>query len=149
MNRVWTYVISRPLTGEQLKQLKAGGDSFVASWSAHENKLAASFDILKEKILLVKVNEDVHGASGCSIDKLTRFVKETEAGFGIELLNRFVVAYKLGENIETTQASHIKELLAQQVITENTIVYNTAAANEEELARWEQPLKDTWLARYL
>ena len=142
-------MISRPLTDEALKRIKALGDSFVSGWSAHENKLAASFEIIGERILLVKVNEEVHGASGCSIDKLTRFVKETEAGFDIELLNRFLVAYKSEGKTEVVHASGIKTLLEQHLITEDTLVYNTAAATEQELAGWEQPLKNTWLAKYL
>ena len=121
----------------------------MSSWSAHENKLAASFSIFKDRILIVKVNEEVHGASGCSIDKLTRFIKEAEARFGIELLNRFLVAYKNNNEAEVVHSSKIKELLAQGLISENTPVYNTAAANEQELSGWEQPLKATWLSKYL
>jgi hypothetical protein len=149
MNRVWTYVISQSLPPEALAELKAAGDAFVSSWSAHENKLAASFDIFKNRILVVKVNEDVHGASGCSIDKLTRFIKETETRFGIELLNRFLAAYQSGNDVEVVHASKIKEMLAKDVISENTLIYNTAVANEQELGGWEQPLKNTWLSKYL
>ncbi len=149
MNRVWTYVISQALSPEQLTQLQTAGMHFVQHWSAHENKLAASFDIIGNRIIVVKVNEDVHGASGCSIDKLTRFIKETEAAFRIELLNRFLVAYKSTGGIEVTHASKIKELLQQGALSENTTVFNTAIANEDELGNWEQPLKDTWLNKYL
>jgi hypothetical protein len=149
MNRIWAYVISKPLDDSGMKQLQASGTGFVESWSAHENKLAASFGIVGNRIIVVKVNEDVHGASGCSIDKLTRFVKDTEAAFGVELLNRFLVAYKGATGVEVVHSSKIKELLAQGIISENTIVYNTAAANEAELNAWEQPLKNTWLSKYL
>lgn len=142
-------MISKALSPEAQQQLQAAGNAFVNGWTAHENKLTASFGILGGRILIVKVNEDVSGASGCSIDKLTRFIKEVETSFGIELLNRFLVAYKTDAGIEVTHSSKIKELLAQQQITENTIVYNTAAANEYELAAWEQPLKATWLNKYL
>lgn len=98
---------------------------------------------------MVKVNEEVTGASGCSIDKLTRFVKETEQAFRVELMNRLLVAHQNGENIEITHASKIKELLNQGTVTENTIVYNTSLANDSELMDWEQPLKNTWLNKYL
>lgn len=149
MNRVWAYIISKPLDDDALNRLISAGKAFVSSWTAHENKLSADLSVFKNRILLVRVNEDVHNASGCSIDKLTRFIKETEAGFGIELLNRFLVAFKNGETVEVTHASGIKDLLAQHVISADTIVYNTAVANEEELGAWEQPLKDTWLQKYL
>ena len=149
MNRVWAYVISKPLSEAELKEIQAAGNHFVLGWTAHENRLSASFDILYDRILLVKVNEDVHGASGCSIDKLTRFIKDLENTFHIELLNRLLVAYKTENRIEVVSSSKIKELLEQRQINEQTIILNTAVANEAELQNWEQPLKATWLNKYL
>ena len=149
MNRVWTYIISKKLSEPELNALLESGKSFVSGWTAHENKLFASFDILKQRIIVVKVNEDISGASGCSIDKLTRFVVENESKFSVELLNRLLVAYKNGEEIEVVHTSKIKELLSLGLITENTLVYNTSAATENELQNWEQPLKNTWLNKFL
>ncbi|PBQ34123.1 ABC transporter ATPase [Sphingobacteriaceae bacterium] len=149
MNRVWTYIISKPLSQEQLENLVSEGKKFVTSWTAHENKLSADFKIFKNRIIVVTVDEDVANASGCSIDKLTRFIKETEANLGIELLNRFYIAYKNGENLEVVHSGKVKELLEEGLITENTVVYNTAVANENEFLKWEQALRDTWLSKYL
>lgn len=149
MNRVWTYIISKPLSLEQLENLMSDGKKFVTSWTAHENKLRADFTIFKNRIIVVNVDEDVANASGCSIDKLTRFVKETELKFGIELLNRFYIAYKSGENLEVVHSSKVKELLEQGILSEDTLIYNTAVANQNEYEKWEQLLKTTWLNKYL
>jgi hypothetical protein len=149
MNKVWTYIISRDLTETELNDLRIQGQNFVKSWTAHEMQLQASFEIFKNKIIIVKVNEDVTGASGCSIDKLARFIKDSEANFHIELLNRLLVAIKTDKGIEVVHSSKIKELLGTGIISENTIVYNTASAKENELNNWEQPLKNTWLSKYL
>lgn len=149
MNRVWTYIISKTLNAEELNQLSADGKSFVESWKAHENQLSASFEILQGKIIVVKVNEDVNNASGCSIDKLLRFVKDSEQKFNMELLNRLLVAYKNQNQIEIVHSSKIKDVLAKGSITEDTIILNTSVANEQEFNNWEQPLKDTWLNKYL
>lgn len=149
MNKVWTYIISSPLGEVELEQLLKAGVTFAEHWTAHDVKLSAEFQIFKKRIVVVKVNEDVTNASGCSIDKLMRFIKLTETMFGIELLNRFLVAYKNEDAIEIVHATKIKELLQQGVISENTIVYNTSVSNETEYAQWEQPLKNTWLSKYL
>lgn len=149
MSKVWTYIISTPLGEVELDQLLKAGKTFVEHWTAHEHKLNASFVIFKKRIIVVKVNEDAASASGCSIDKLTRFIKLTETTFGIDLLNRFLVAYKDGENVAIVHSAKIKELLDQHLISENTVVYNTSVANETEFKEWEQSLKDTWLNKYL
>jgi hypothetical protein len=149
MNKVWTYVISKELDENSRKALQQAGEDFVQHWTAHENKLKADFEIYGQRIVIVKVNEDVHGASGCSIDKLQRFIKETEKKFGIELLNRMLVALKKDGELFVTHSSKISELLKAGSINENTPVLNTAASDENELNSWEKPLKDTWLNRYV
>src|SRR4051812_5288495 len=126
MSRVWTYIINKELSAEEISVLAANGNDFVNAWTAHDNKLTATFEIFKNRILIVKVNEDIHAASGCSIDKLTRFIRELEVKFSLQLLNRLLVAYKNGEKIEVVHSSQIKELLEQKIISESTIVYNTS-----------------------
>lgn len=149
MNRVWAYIISESLSDVELNQILEAGKTFVEHWTAHENKLTASFDIFEKRIILVKVNEDVNGASGCSIDKLTRFIKASEIRFGVQLLNRLLVAYHKNNSLDVVHSSKIKDMLSKGDITAETPVYNTSVANEQELSLWMQPLKETWLNRYL
>ncbi len=149
MSRVWTYIISKQLSEQELNSLKEAGKAFVLGWTAHEQQLTASFEIFKNRIIIVKVNEAITGASGCSIDKLTRFIKETEKQFGIELLNRLLVAYKNEDEVAVVHSSKIKEMLSQNMISENTSIYNTSILTQNELDNWEQKLKDTWLNKYL
>jgi len=149
MNRVWTYIISKALSAEEVAAIKREGENFISGWTAHDTKLSGSFEIFKDRVVIVKVNEDVHNASGCSIDKLTRFIKDLENKFSIELMNRFLVAYKNNEDLVVVDASEIKDLLQKNIISENTIIYNTSLANSNELVGWEQALKNTWLCKYL
>lgn len=149
MSRVWAFIISKSLAKEELKLLIEKGNNFVISWTAHEQKLFATFEIFNERIILVKLNEAITGASGCSIDKLTHFIKDCEKQFKIELLNRLLVACKIDDTIEVVHASNVKDLLSKNYISENTIVYNTSINTQNELQNWEQKLKDTWLKKYL
>jgi hypothetical protein len=149
MNRVWTFIISRTLQDAELAQLEQAGKTFVAHWTAHEKQLQGSFEIIGGRIIVVKVYEDVNAASGCSIDKLTRFMKVSETMFDVQLLNRMLVAYKKNDRIEVVPQQEIKNLLDSGELNESSIIYNTAVANADELGGWEQPLKDTWLNKYL
>lgn len=148
MGRVWIYIISKELSPDQLKQLQEDGSRFVKGWTAHDLQLHSVFEIYKNRILLVKVDESMQAASGCSTDKLSRFIKETEQKFGIELLNRLLVAIKKEDGLEIVHASKISELLSAGLLKEDSIIYNTAVASSEELSQWEKPLKDTWLKKY-
>lgn len=149
-NRIWTFTISKALSKDQLNKLEQTGREFVNQWTAHDQPLSASFSIEKERLLIVKVNESVYQASGCSIDKLTRFIKQLEQEFNVELLNRLLVPYITpAGQIDVIPAASVKTLLQNATLTASTPVYLTSVTSEAELQNWIQPLSETWLKKYL
>src|SRR5687768_12771488 len=110
MSRVWIFTIGKPLSEPELKSLEHSGSSFVSHWTAHDKQLEGSFDIFGERLIIVKVNESVNAASGCSIDKLTRFMKVSESMFGTELLNRLLVAYEKEGAVNVVPVGDITKL---------------------------------------
>lgn len=156
MQKLWIYTLSEKLTEEQEMDLKNRCQTFVSGWTAHDVSLDASFELYKHRLLIFKVDETKYAASGCSIDKQLRLVKELEQAFSVELLNRLLVAYdtssstSIDETIEVVKASQIKELLANGIISEDTLVYDNAITNSNELnTAWKKPLHQTYLAKYL
>lgn len=149
--RIWIYTLSKELSNEQLVDFKNRCQNFVSGWTAHDVSLDASFELYENRLLIFKVNEDKYNASGCSIDKQVRFVKELEQAFSFELLNRLVVAYLNSEHkIEVIKSSQIKELLAANTINGNTLVFDNTITQSSELdTKWKQPLHTTWLTKYL
>lgn len=148
--RIWIYTLSKELSNEQLVDFKNRCQNFVNGWTAHDVSLDASFDLYQNRLLIFKVNEDKYNASGCSIDKQLRFVKELEQAFSVELLNRLLVAYENNNKVEVVKAAQIKELLANNSITANTLVFdNTITESTQLTTQWKQPLQSTWLAKHL
>lgn len=150
MERIWVYTLSRKLSNEQLLDFSNHCQKFVSGWTAHDVSLDASFELYQNRLLIFKVNEDKYNASGCSIDKQVRFVKELEQAFSVELLNRLLVAYENNNSVEVIKASQIKELLAANTMDANTLIFDNTITQSSELnTKWKQPLHKTWLAKYL
>lgn len=148
--RIWIYTLSKELTNEQLVDFKIRCQDFVSHWTAHEVSLDASFELFQNRLLIFKVNEDKYNASGCSIDKQVRFVKELEQAFSVELLNRLLVAYERNGTIEVVKQSQIGDLLSSGKINESTLVFNnTISQSSDLLTNWKQPLNKTWLVKYI
>ena len=148
--RIWIYTLSKELSSEQLIDFNNRCHNFVNGWTAHDVSLDASFELYQNRLLIFKVNEDKYNASGCSIDKQLRFVKELEQVFSIELLNRLLVAYENNHQVEVVNASQIRDLLAANTITANTLVFDNTITESNQLGtKWKQPLESTWLAKYL
>lgn len=148
--RIWIYTISKPLTGDQLSELKNRCQQFVSTWTAHEVSLDASFELYKNRLLIFKVNEAGYNASGCSIDKQVRLVKELEQQFSVELLNRLLVAYEQHNEVVVVKTAEIAGLLNEGALNENTLVFDNTISQSADLAsNWKKPLKETYLSRYL
>lgn len=150
MQRIWIYTFSKELDTTQLTDMNQRCQYFVKHWTAHDVNLDASYEIYKQRLLIFKVNEANYNASGCSIDKQVRFVKELEQFYAIELLNRLLVTYEHGDEVKVVKQSQIADLLASGAINEQTIIYNNTITNSIELdTNWKVPLYQTWLSKYL
>lgn len=147
--KVWIYIISRELNSEELNLLNEYCIRFINEWTAHEMKLEASYEIFQNRLLIIKVNESSYNASGCSIDKLQRFVRELEVSMNVELLNRLYVAYDFNDKLKVIYADAIPELIAGGEMSEATLIYDNTISSSFEFASWKKPLKETWLKKYL
>lgn len=150
MERIWIYIISKFLAEQQLAELKNRCMIFVSTWTAHDVNLDASFELYRNRLLIFKVNEASYNASGCSIDKQLRLVKELEQQFSVELLNRLLVAYERNDEVVVVKQSEISNLLYNKTINENTLVFdNTISQSDQLTSHWKRLLKDTYLSKYL
>ena len=147
--KIWIYVLSKELNDDQLNQFLQNCKNFTGSWTAHDQPLAASFELHKNRLLIMKVDESAYNASGCSIDKLQRFIQLQEKEFDSELLNRFLVALDVKDSIMVVHSSKIKELLSTNVINENTPVYDATITSSVDMKDLKKALKSTWLCKYL
>lgn len=148
--RIWIYTLSKELTAEQLVDFNDKCTEFVNSWTAHEVKLDASYELVNNRLLIFKVNEDSYNASGCSIDKQVRFIKELEQALNIELLNRMLVAYEQNSELQVVHQSKIKELLSAHLISKDTLIFdNTITSSNDLSSSWKVPLSQTWLSKHL
>ena len=144
------HLYSQGFSDEQLVDFKNHCQKFINGWTAHDVSLDANFELYQNRLLLFKVNEEKYNASGCSIDRQLRFVKELELVFSVELLNRLLVAYENNNQVEVVKSSQIKELLADNIISGNTLVFDNTITESRQLeTNWKQPLHHTWLQKYL
>ena len=149
MKKVWAYSIGAPLSNKQLVELIEETGNFVNNWTAHENKLQASVRLFEGCVLLVEVDEALYSASGCSIDKLQRFIQTLENKYQVPLLDRFRVPVNTSGKFSVLSSEEIKNGLKDGRLSAETLVLDTSVSNSVELSNWKQSLKNTWLKRYL
>ena len=144
-SRVWVYQSDKQLNDADVIKLQIMLDNFTTCWTAHNNQLKAKAEIRYNRFIILIVDESQAGASGCSIDKSVRFMKDIEEQFGINLFDRFNLAYRSDEQILSVPRHTFEELISNKTIDANTIVFNNMVQNLTELEnKWEVPFKDSW-----
>lgn len=149
-NRVWVYLSDKPFGPTLEAQLKEEIANFLREWNAHGTALSATYELRHNHFIIIRADEEKFTASGCSIDKQLRLVKDLERKHSLSLLNRLLVAYRGPAGVEVVHSAKIPQLLADGTLHENTLVFNVGVGSDKELSEhFEIPLKESWLAKYL
>src|ERR1700712_3512968 len=123
-SRVWIYQSDKKLSDADALRLQVQLDNFTTGWTAHNHQLKAKADIRYNRFIVLVVDESQAGASGCSIDKSVNFMKQVEQEFGINLFDRFNLAYRSDSEVLSVNRDEFEELLKSGTINNDTIVYN-------------------------
>lgn len=144
-SRIWIYQSDRILNPDEEERIRQKLDEFTSQWLAHGHQLAAFSEIRHKQFLILCVDEQVAGATGCSIDKSVYLMKEIEKEFGIGLFDRFRIAYRDGDEVVNCSKTEFEERLSNGELNSDTIVFNNMISSRKELdSGWEVAMKDSW-----
>ncbi len=149
-SRLWVYQANRKFTVAEREILEEGLKSLCTQWTAHGAPLQTSFTIIYNQFVVIVVDEEVHGASGCSIDSSVHFLHGLQRDLGLDFFDRSQVAFKDGEDIFIYPFTSIKNLLADKTLSPETLSFNNAVTTKADWEKqWLIPVKDSWMARFL
>ncbi|MEJ6979778.1 ABC transporter ATPase [Pedobacter sp. P351] len=147
-SRVWIYQSNRPFSLTEEHGVKEKLNDFTSQWQAHGNALTAKAEIRYNRFVILMVDEQQAGATGCSIDKSVNLMKHIEEELDINLFDRFNIAYRDENGIKSCSREEFEKLITEGKVTEDTIVFNNLVQTLAELEQnWEVPLKNSWHAR--
>jgi hypothetical protein len=147
--RVWVFAADRALAAPERDGLLADVDVFLDGWAAHGAPLQCARDFRYDRFLLVAVDERAAGVSGCSIDALTRQLKEHERRLGISLLDNGPVLFRTGDGVQRVSRAEFQKLADEGEVTPETVVYNntTPDLGAVRAGKWETPARASWHGR--
>ncbi len=147
-SRIWIYQSDRPFSIEEEQAIQQILNNFTAEWQAHGHALAALAEIYYHQFIVLSVDEQIAGATGCSIDKSVYLMKEIESRFNINLFDRFRIAYRSGEDIINCSREEFEEQIRKGNINSETLVFNNLISRRKELeSSWNIPIADSWHAK--
>lgn len=147
-SRIWIYQADRVLTSQEEDRIQQKLDAFTSQWLAHGHELLASGEIRHNQFIILSVDEQQAGASGCSIDKSVKLMMELETEFNVNLFDRFIITYRDGGEIKTCNRQEFEARLRSGEVMADTIVFNNLISTRKALeTSWEIPMKNSWHAQ--
>ena len=148
-SRIWIYPSNRKFSEEEVTEIENDLGEFLTNWSAHGSPLEASFIIKYNRFIIIALNQEVHPATGCSIDSSVAFIQNLEQKYSVDLLDKMNVSFKQGEFITYKTLLDFKKLAKDKSVSEHTIVFNNLVNTIEEWKEnWEVPANESWHSRF-
>ena len=148
--RVWIYPASRLFIEIEKEEISRILSQFLNQWATHGTPLKTAFDLPYDRFIVIGLDEEVQGASGCSIDASVHLIQQLEAKFDVILLDKMNVCYREKEQILYTALKEFRKLAKSPRINLDTIVFNNLVVDKAEYESiWEVPAYDSWHARFI
>lgn len=145
-SRLWIFQADRFMTETEVATINASLKEFVQGWASHGNELYGDFKVENELFILVAADESKSPTSGCSIDALTRKIKELGEQLNIDFFNRLNIAYEEpSTEIKVISMLEFKNLMSSDTITRQTTVYNNLVETVADLdSNWRTTVGESW-----
>lgn len=149
-SRIWIYQSNRSFSEAELIEIRAALDEFLNEWTAHGSDLNAGYEMPYNRFIVIALDQNVAGATGCSIDTSVRFIQALEKKYNVDLLDKMNVSYKQGEFVAYKTLLDFKKMAKDKSVSKKTIVFNNLVTNKEEyLNHWEIPAEESWHNRFM
>ena len=150
-SKVWVFQSSSEIPELSLENISNDSKDFLDQLNSHGNSLNSSFKLIYNHFLIIAVENIKNEISGCSIDTITRFVKNLELKYNLSFFDRLIVKYKKNnEDIKSTSLNEFKTICKTKMIDDDITVFNNLVKNIGELENiWETNIHNSWLKRFL
>lgn len=148
-SRIWIYQSNRKFSDEEVQVIEQKLQEFTDQWVAHATPLQTSFTIKYNRFVILVVDQEVHAASGCSIDASVRVIQELEKQFAVDLMDKMNVTFRTGEFIAYKDLADFKKMAKSKAVSAETIVFNNLVNDLGEFKDfWEVPAAESWHSRF-
>jgi hypothetical protein len=148
--RIWVYQADRRFKVGEEKLIRKLTQAFCDHWNAHGEPLKTSFKIQQNQFLILAVDEDYRGPSGCSIDGSVRMLKSLKEHIGVDFLDYSRVAVLMDNEVSLIPFTELRQAVSSGKLSAASLTFNVQAPSKGALDKdWIVAAGKTWLARYL
>lgn len=143
-SRIWIYASPISLNNENQIYISKLLSNHLDSWQAHQAPLKAAYKILDNHFIVIALDENIAGASGCSIDTLQHKIQEIENYLDISLTNRLNLFCLIDNIIQCIPSSELSKFANKE-----TLFYDLTIQKKSDLNSYLKPIKEGWCSRLI
>ncbi|MBY0434139.1 MAG: hypothetical protein K2U26_08530, partial [Cyclobacteriaceae bacterium] len=144
--RVWVYQAGRSFTVAEQNLIVSSLRQMCEQWKAHGTPLHTSFTLPHNHFLVLAVDKQQAGVSGCSIDGSVRAIKELQQQTGIDFFDRTAIAFYVHGAVVLHPMSQLKFLFESGALSGSSLTFNNLVDTKGDFdSRWLQPVAETWV----
>ena len=124
--RVWIFGSDKQLREDDAKTLVHDVTGHLENWKAHGEPLTVGSQLLDDRFLVIAVDQNTTGASGCSIDGLFRVLQAVQGKLGVNLVGGGRLFYRDHQGqVRCAARAELDDLRASGEISKDTVVFDT------------------------
>ena len=149
-SRVWIFQTDRSLNDLEVKNVQRDVFHYIRTWKSHGSEVKSDCDVISNRFIVLIADETYTTVGGCSQDSLMRFIQQLQEDYGIDLLNRLLVAYFDGNEIEVLHKDRLVDLIASGELSTDLLMFDNLVQNKKDfLNSWIKPISESWVKRFL
>ena len=143
------FPASRSINHEEKLDIFMKIKDFLTSWKAHGNPLQSNVCIEYEQFIIIRVDENIEPASGCSLDTINNFMQKIEQKYQLGLFDRMKAVFLENNTLKTLRLKDFCATLKNKELRSDILIFDFSSNNEEEFSkRFLLPLKESWAKDY-
>lgn len=143
------FPASRFINHREKNEILLKTTDFLKNWKAHGNPLQSNVCIEYEQFIIIRINENIEPASGCSLDTLNNFMQKIEQKYQLGLFDRMKAIFLENNILKTLRLKDFCATLKNKELRSDILIFDFSSNNEEEFSkRFLLPLKESWAKDY-
>ena len=144
--KCWIYILEKNINFKS-DEINLILKSLCEKWKSHNNEVVSSFQIYRDRYIILFAEE---GISGCSIDSSNRLLRYELDRLNINVMPNSKIGIFIENKIKLEDTSSIINLIQANKLRPNDKMINTTVTNKKEYNKnWILEINKSWLTNFI
>ena len=144
--KCWIYILEKNINFKS-DEINLILKSLCEKWKSHNNEVVSSFQIYRDRYIILFAEE---GISGCSIDSSNRLLRYELDRLNINVMPNSKIGIFIENKIKLEDRSSIINLIQANKLQPDDKMINTTVTNKKEYNKnWILEINKSWLTNFI